>query len=311
MATTTRAATSHSSFRQGLSRICHRWFFSPGAIIQICTLISTAVVMLPAAHAGEGKILAAPGVTQIEGSAGGGLTPWAVLAGYASRDDIAGSVFSSRVGVDDYRLDVWGGALNFYDRVEVSVAHQKFDLKKAGAEIRQDIYGAKVRLYGDLIYSEWPQVSAGVQYKRLQDTAIAKAVGAADEEHGTDFYLTASKLHLGAVGGYNLLWSLGVRATKANQLGLLGFGGDERDSYSAQVEAALAVMLNAHVAVGAEYRQKPDNLGFAEEEDWSDVFIAYFPNKHMNITLAWLDLGDIAGQDNQRGAYLSLTGYLW
>ncbi|ABC28285.1 conserved hypothetical protein [Hahella chejuensis KCTC 2396] len=311
MVTTARAATSLSSIRQGLNRIGRHSLFSPSALVQICALIIIAVLLLPAAHAGDGKILAAPGVTQIEGSAGGGLTPWAVLAGYASRDDIAGSVFSSRVGVDDYRLDIWGGALNFYDRVEISIAHQKFDLKQAGAEIRQDIYGAKVRLYGDLIYSDWPQVSAGFQYKRLQDNAIAKAVGAADADHGTDFYLAASKLQLGAVGGYNLLWSLGVRATKANQLGLLGFGGDQRDRYSPQIEAAVAVLLNAHFAVGAEYRQKPDNLGFAKEEDWRDIFIAYFPNKHVNLTLAWVDLGDIAGQDNQRGAYLSLTGYLW
>ena len=34
--------------------------------------------------AATGKLLATPGVSQIEVSAGGGLVPWAQLAGYAS-----------------------------------------------------------------------------------------------------------------------------------------------------------------------------------------------------------------------------------
>ena len=36
--------------------------------------------------AGQGKLLGTPGVSQVEGSAGGGLVPWAQLAGYASED---------------------------------------------------------------------------------------------------------------------------------------------------------------------------------------------------------------------------------
>ena len=69
-------------------------------------------------------------------------------------------------------------------------------------------------------------------------------------------------------------------------------------------------MPNRHLAFGIEYRQKPDNLSFAREEDWNDVFIAWFPNKHINVTAAWADLGDIAGVKDQQGWYLSLTAYL-
>ena len=39
--------------------------------------------------AGQGKLLGTPGVSQVEGSAGGGLVPWAQLAGYASDDEFA------------------------------------------------------------------------------------------------------------------------------------------------------------------------------------------------------------------------------
>ena len=58
--------------------------------------------------------------------------------------------------------------------------------------------------------------------------------------------------------------------------------------------------------IGAEYRTKPDNLSFAREEDWMDVFVAYSVNKHLSVTAAWTDLGSIATFDNQRGLYLSL-----
>ena len=273
--------------------------------------VFTIISLSPTAFAGDGKLLATPGVTQVEGSGGGGIVPWATLSGYASQDELAASVFATRVNVDDYRLDVWGAAINWHDRAEVSFAHQNFFLKRGGAEIRQDVVGLKVRLVGDLVYSQWPQVSAGLQHKMLQDDAIANAVGAKNSNHGTDFYVAASKLHLGAIAGYNALWSVAGRATKANQLGLLGYGGDNNDSYDFKLEASAAVLLSRQLAVGIEYRQKPDNLSFAEEQDWMDFFIAYIPNKQVNFTLAHAQLGDVAGQENQAGTYLSVTGYLW
>ena len=76
---------------------------------------------------------------------------------------------------------------------------------------------------------------------------------------------------------------------------------------SINAEVSAAVLLNKHLAVGIEYRQKPDNLGL-KEDDWQDVFIAWFPNKHVNLTLAYLDLGTIAALPNQTGWYLSLSG---
>lgn len=263
------------------------------------------------ALAGEGKLLATPGVIQLEGSGGSGIVPWATLAGYASQDEIAVTTFATRVSVDDYRLSSWGVAANLYDRVEVSVAKQDFDLRASGAEISQDIYGVKARVAGNLVYSAWPQLAVGVQHKRLSDGDIAAAVGADDASSGTDVYITASKLHLGAANGYNVLWTLAARATKANQLGLLGFGGDKDNSYSVQLEASAVLLLSRKIAVGFDYRQKPDNLAFAKEQAWKDYFIVYVPNKHFNLTLAYVDLGSIAGQPNQTGTYLSLTGYLW
>ena len=64
------------------------------------------------------------------------------------------------------------------------------------------------------------------------------------------------------------------------------------------------------LAVGVEYRMKPDALAFAgsafREHDWKDVFIAWAPSPHLSLTLAWVDLGNVVGHARQRGAYASV-----
>ena len=77
---------------------------------------------------------------------------------------------------------------------------------------------------------------------------------------------------------------------------------------------SLAWLLRKDLAVGVEYRFKPDNLNPSilgdglREDDWKDVFIAWAPNKNISLTLAWVDLGSIVPAVNARrqsGAYLS------
>ena len=99
-----------------------------------------------------------------------------------------------------------------------------------------------------------------------------------------------------------------LRATRANQFGLLGFGGDRHDGYSLQFEGSAALLLSRNLAVGAEVRTKPDNLRFADEGTAFDVFGAYFLNKNASVTLAFAAMGPIARQRSQNGVYLSLQG---
>lgn len=269
-------------------------------------LISLFFLFTSASCFAGGKILATPGVSQVEGSAGGGLVPWAQLAGYATEDEVAGSGFCSRALVDDFELDVCGVQANLFDRVEFSYAKQTFDVDPLSLELEQSVLGAKVRLYGDLIYSALPQVSAGLQYKKLDTPAIPLALGAQDDK-GTDIYLAASKLHLGAAFGYNLLWNVTARYTEANEMGLLGFGaaGEGRE---VQFETSAAILFHKSIALGVEYREKPDNLGLGED-NWRDVFVAWVPNKHFSFTAAFIDLGSIAAIEDQKGWYISAMGY--
>lgn len=272
-------------------------------------VVLTLLVIPLAGVAADGKLIGTAGLNQIEGAGGGGIVPWATLSGYDSREQHSLNVFATQVNVDDYRLQVLGTSLSLYDRVEVSAARHTFDLTTLGGDISQNVYGAKVRLYGDVVYSTYPQLSAGVMYKDLQDNQIANALGSADSS-GIDYYLSATKVHLGAVAGYNLVWGLTARMTQANQLGLLGFGQQNDDEHELMMEGSVGVLFNRHLVVGAEYRQKPDNLGLGEE-DWWDVFVTYIPTKSFNVTLAWAELGSIAGADNQNGLYLSIGGQLW
>jgi len=259
-----------------------------------------------------GKLLLTGGVSQIEGAAGGGLTPWAVIGGYGSEGQWGANAFYTRVNVDDYHLDAYGALVSWNDRVEFSVAQQRFDTEDVGAllglgegfALKQDIVGVKVRVAGDAVLDSdrgMPQIAIGVQYKHNNRGDLLHAIGA-DSASGTDVYVSATKLFL----AQGVLLNGTVRFTKANQIGILGFGGDEHSSYSPQLELSAAYLLSRKLAIGAEYRSKPDNLGIAREDDWYDVFLAWAPNKHVSVTVAYADLGNIVIADHQRGVYASL-----
>lgn len=276
-----------------------------------------------AAPFGNGKLLLTGGVSTIEGAAGGGLTPWAVTGSYATGSQIGATAFATRVRSQDYALSVAGAAVGFGDRAELSLARQDFDtgdnlapLGLPGLRLKMNVLGAKLRVAGDAVLDSdnlMPQLAVGVLHKRTDagalEPTLTGALGA--RTRGTDVYLSATKLFLAE----GVLVNGTLRATKANQGGLLGFGSASRSSYRLQPEVSIAWLLRRDLAVGAEYRAKPDNLndsalgaGALKEDDWADVFVAWAPSKHLSLTLAVADLGRIAPAvqpRRQRGAYLS------
>lgn len=269
---------------------------------------------VPFAEADNGRLIATGGGSSIEGAAGGGITPWAVLTGYGEQGEWGTSVFATHVDLPDYTLDVAGMSVAYGNRVELSYAHQRFDLGTLQKNLSlpednltQDIFGLKVRLFGDLIYDSLPQVSLGIEYKKQNDFLIPSLIGAR-RDSDVEGYLTASRLFMGAAFGYNVVVNGGVRYSRANETGLLGFGGDRRDTRSLLKEGSVAVLFNPRWALGVGYREKPDNLSFSGESDWADVFVGYFPNKHLSVILAYAKLGEIATLDDQNGAYLSIQG---
>ncbi|HEU4375576.1 MAG TPA: DUF3034 family protein [Telluria sp.] len=268
-----------------------------------------------------GKLTATGGVSQVEGAGGGGLTPWALIGGYGSRDSWGANAHYTRVSTQDYSLASYGVAVGLFDHVELSLATQDFRGSLAPLNelrIRQDIVGLKVKLFGDAVYdqdSALPQVAAGVMAKRNKGIGGLGALGVtsvtqlgAKDDSGVDYYVAATKILL----DQSLLLNATVRATKANQMGLLGFGGDRGDGYQAKLEVSAAYMISRKLVAGVEYRMKPANLGVDNEKAYYDAFIAWFPSKHVSVTAAYAVLGDITvfNPTKQRGAYLSIqTGF--
>ena len=261
---------------------------------------------------GSDRLLLTGGVSEVEGAAGGGLTPWAVIGGYGTNDQVGANAFLTRLNLPDYHLDAAGALIGILNRVELSFAQQRFDTEQVGTALglgqgytfTQDIVGVKVRLVGDAVLDQdrWlPQISVGAQFKQNDRSAVLRAIGAEDDQ-GVDFYVNATKLYL----GQSLLANLTLRFTKANQIGILGFGGDLNDSYEPQLEGSIAWLVSRNVAIGAEYRMKPNNLSIAAEDDWFDAFVAWAPNKHLSLTLAYASLGSIVNQADQNGFYASL-----
>lgn len=251
----------------------------------------------------DGKILGTGGVSSISGAGGGGLIPWATLGTYADKGQRGGSAFFTRVDVDDYELSVRGGAIGFGNRVEVSYARQDFVIKAADLRVRQDKTGIKVRVLGDVIFEQAPQITVGMEHGSLRDKGLARAVGA-EHTGGTDYTVSVAKAWLNGIASRTTLLNVNMRYGQANQFGILGYGGDDQGGKWTS-EIAAAVFLSREIVVGAEYRQKPDNLAALREDDAKDLFIAWFPNKRVSLTAAWVDLGEIAGAANQRGAYVS------
>jgi hypothetical protein len=282
-------------------------------------LLFAACALSTTVHAAPdlGKLAATGGVTQLEGAGGGGLTPWALITGYGTRDSWGANAYATRVSVQDYSLDMRGLSVGIADRVELSFATQEFRGSLAPLDalsIRQDIAGIKVKLIGDAVYDQdlWlPQIAIGAMYKRNKGVKGLGALGVtsvkqlgAKDDRGTDFYVSATKVLLES----SLLLGGTVRATKANQMGILGFGGDQGDSYEPMLEMSAGYMLRRDLVAGVEYRQKPRNLGVDREKDYYDVFVAWFPSKHLSVTAAYAVLGDITvfNPKKQKGMYVSV-----
>lgn len=254
-----------------------------------------------------GKLLLTRGISNLEGAGGGALTPWALITGNETDRGIGATAHYDYVSVSDFGLTSYGAAAGFYDRLELSYSRMVFDTQDAGAalgigegfEFAQDVWGAKLRVAGDAVYDQdrWlPQIAVGAEFKRSNQEALVRALGAADHE-GVDIYASATKLFLAE----SVLANATLRYTKAHQTGLLGFS----DEGSVQPEFSLGYMLSRRLVIGGEYRFKPDTLAFAPEDDFFDVFGAYAVNDTLTLTAGYTDLGSIATFDGQRGLYLS------
>jgi len=273
--------------------------------------------------ADQGKFLLTGGFRQLEGAGGGGLVPLALITGYGSSDSWGANAHFTNIQLKDFQLRTYGAAVGALDRVEVSYTRHEFDVTGTaldGLGTAQDIVGVKVRLWGNAVYQQdsWvPQLAVGAEYQKNEGINNAANVGltgvvsttqlGAKSEHGTDYYIAATKIFL----AQSLVVNVAVRATKANEFGLLGFGGDLKNTYSFKPEAAVAYLLTRRLALGSEIRTRPHNLSIDDETTGYDVFAAWAPTKNISLVAAYLNLGGILGpatgvNRHQDGPYISV-----
>ncbi|MBU2840810.1 DUF3034 family protein [Acidithiobacillus thiooxidans] len=123
---------------------------SPATKAVILAVACTLGAMVPvAANAaigssclfGQGRILGTGAVTAIDGAAGGGINPWAVISGYGTNQQIGATAFYSHVLLNNYNMDAYGASVGLFNRIELSFARQSFGLGNTGAALDQAING--------------------------------------------------------------------------------------------------------------------------------------------------------------------------
>ena len=280
----------------------------------IALLAGLALVGQTAALAADSgsKLLVTSGLTSIGGSAGAGLATWALIAGYETEHQVGAATSISNVGTGDVQLNQQAVNVGFSDRLELSFAHQSGDLgARANSpllgsllHLEQDVIGIKVRVLGQAIYDQdtWrPQISVGVQFKKAENSPLPLLLGARDTSD-VEFYVAATKILLPE----RLLLNATLRSTRANQLGLLGFGGPFDNSRDLQIETSVGYLLDRRTLVGVEYMSKKNRLPSSNEQDWFDAFIAYFPRKSVSVVAGYADLGALGMLGDQHGLYSSI-----
>lgn len=266
-----------------------------------------------------GKADAVP--TELEGQAGGGLTPWAILAPNAPL------VSYTNLKTNDYQFQniAIGGTL--WKRLELSYSTQLLDAPTVGTALKLDerinttVFGAKYKVVSAVPKTIVPDVAVGLQIKNASGSILdaLKSAGAISDTFGVDFYASGTKIF--PVNGTNVVFNATVRATKANQFGLLGFGGgtlNGNNGYKFEPEFTLGGFVADNVALGGEYRFRPNNISSAafgiKESGAQDLWIAYFPSPKLAITAAYVDLGQVGPSraavptigSTQDGLYLQL-----
>ena len=271
----------------------------------------------------EGKLPLTAGFSDLEGTGGGGLVPLALISGYGSSDSWGANAHFTSISLRDFQLRAYGVATGLFDRIELGYTHQQFDVTGTpldGLGVNQDVFGLKVKLAGDAVYGQnsWlPQLAVGVEYHHNDGIKHSAAVGlsglvsptqlGAISESAADYYLAATKVFLAE----SLLMNVVLRGTKANQFGLLGFGGERRRSYSLEPEGTVAYLLTRKLALGAEFRGGPHNLSVDDQTNAWDIFAGWTATKNISLVAAYLNVGSILAPvtrvtRRQDGPYLSV-----
>jgi len=292
-------------------------------------------------------------ILTIEGEGGGAIVPWAYTSNASKDGGIgmpAGSIWTWVS--DSYTINFWPVAVSIGDRLELGFAYQNLDISTLKSDLRNDssalaanrldtkldnlqMFTAHAKYQFVKESENWPAMAISVSYKKALDVdelddnltdnvRNAGLIGAGgpkvlkwmgvDDDDGFEVNLMATKLWKTKIP---LLTAVNLRYTQANQLGFLGFS----DDWSLNPEFTLAILPESNVAVGVEFRYKPDELksvndylnantvvagGLRSLDDYTfkedhfvDLFVAYLPTPNLTIAAGVANIGNVVHRDTK------------
>jgi hypothetical protein len=296
----------------------------------VVTLATLAVVQF----AGRVDAASPLPVHNIEGVAGGAITPMAYLD---SPESIRGGgilakpcISMTYVNMNRKNLDAFSVTENLDGWIELGYAANRLGLGTLPSDIRDatnvDIGRSNVWLHHfnarALLVEEntclmgltAPAITAGVHAKVNDGISdINQRLGGAlsgigySRDYGVDFTLTATKTIRPAFLGRPLLLTAGVRASEAAQLGLLGFG----DTYYATFEGSVAYVPFDWLVLAYEFRQKPDPYGqiaglIGNEDNWHALDAIFVLNDRTAFTAGYGHFGTVANTEENGVWFMQL-----
>ena len=267
------------------------------------------------APAGDGPPLP---LHTLEGVGGALTVPMAYLVNPGPKGTIIGKPAVSVSYISTNRkknLLVFAITETLFGRVELGYCLNRFDLGTFGHAVSKltplkintrEVYLHHFNVRG-LVLPEnsfglpLPAVVIGAQFKyngdieSIDDDARGTLTGVGlDSQCGVDYVLTASKMFPSLLCGRPVIFTVGVRNSRASNIGYTGFA----ESCETTLEGDVACLITDRIAVGYEFRQKnnpydkiPRLLG--DEDNWHAIRAAYIINDRMTIAAAWGCLGPV------------------
>lgn len=274
----------------------------------------------------------------IEGNSGALITSTAYLVNPAEKRDIFGSPSISATALFFVEKDFESFAVveNLWGNMEIGYAYERLGLggwtddarNALGVTIGQHVglHNLNLRYMaieeGDFDLTWMPAVTFGAhlkwnesQTKLDQDTTVIPAFGGlldqlgSDHSRGAEFTVVASEMIYDLLP-WPIMVSAGLRNGDAIQTGLLGFAGERSTTF----EGSVIAFLTDELAIGAEYRQKPDFLdafsfgGYdlvKPEKDWFIMSMAFSINE-VTVAGAYANFASLVNrsEDNVFGVQL-------
>ncbi len=256
-----------------------------------------------------------------EGVGGGGIVPGAHLVNPPQDGKGIGKpAVMQWAGIrGDTNFYTTGFAFSLLDRFELGYTRATLDYNRIRDDVKRlsgnlldpgkdhiymDIFHLKTLILKEKEFLPAFAVTAEFKFNETIDdinnnlAQVLNTIGY-DDDFGVDFDFSFSKIIPNLII-CPIFVHFNIRLTRAAQAGFFGFSSD----YTANPEISAGVLVRPDMAVGFEYRVKPDEYGSlalpgftCKEDDMWDINFTYFPIERLSLSVAYCGFGNAANKD--------------